>query len=208
MAAAQATHSNVVVAGRRSGRRAMSMAAGEVAVPSETSADTEQAELARERTEPHADAQGEHEELMAITSVAALIQRSRTRWPSTMAHDALGAHARDELGITRERRRCVVLQAALASACSFAGAPPAAPWVGAARRAGAGDGGRPARHLLGHWPWGSPPASRRLRHRGVSAGHWAHRRHPPHGMPPLASPGAVGLWWAGKTRKRFFRNVW
>src|SRR6476661_5524539 len=66
VAAAQATHSNIVVAGVAGlVAGAMSMAAGEY-VSVQSQADTEQAELARERTELHADAQGEHEELMAI----------------------------------------------------------------------------------------------------------------------------------------------
>ena len=66
VAAAQAPHSHVVVAGVAGlVAGAMSMAAGEyVSVHSQT--DTEQAELQRERTELTADAQGEHEELREI----------------------------------------------------------------------------------------------------------------------------------------------
>src|ERR1700675_1127031 len=66
VAAAQATHSNIVVAGVAGlVAGAMSMAAGEY-VSVHSQADTEQADLARERTELQADTQGEHEELMAI----------------------------------------------------------------------------------------------------------------------------------------------
>ncbi len=113
VAAAQATHSNVMVAG------AMSMAAGEY-VSVHSQADTEQAELARERTELHADATGEHEELMAIYVGRGLDPALADQVAAQlMAHDALGAHARDELGIT-ETLRARPVQAALASACSFA----------------------------------------------------------------------------------------
>ena len=67
----------------------------------QSQADTEQAELARERTELHADAQGEQEELMAIY-VGRGLDRALAHQVAEqlMAHDALGAHARDELGIT------------------------------------------------------------------------------------------------------------
>jgi VIT1/CCC1 family predicted Fe2+/Mn2+ transporter len=120
MAAAQATHSNVVVAGVAGlVAGAMSMAAGEY-VSVQSQADTEQAELARERTELHADAQGEHEELMAIYVGRGLDPAlAKQVAEQLMAHDALGAHARDELGIT-ETLSARPLQAALASACSFA----------------------------------------------------------------------------------------
>src|SRR5207248_657928 len=121
MAAAQATHSNVVVAGVAGlVAGAMSMAAGEY-VSVQSQADTEQAELARERTELHADAQDEHEELMAIYVGRGLEPAlAHQVAEQLMAHDALGAHARDELGIS-ETLRARPLQAALASACSFAG---------------------------------------------------------------------------------------
>src|SRR6266850_6708831 len=66
VAAAHATHSNVVVAGVAGlVAGAMSMAAGEY-VSVHSQADTEQAELARERTELTEDDQGEHEELMEL----------------------------------------------------------------------------------------------------------------------------------------------
>ena len=96
------------------------MAAGEY-VSVQSQADTEQAELARERTELHADAQGEHEELMAIYVGRGLDPAlAHQVAEQLMAHDALGAHARDELGIT-ETLSARPLQAAMASACSFAG---------------------------------------------------------------------------------------
>ena len=120
VAAAHATHSNVVVAGVAGlVAGAMSMAAGEY-VSVHSQADTEQAELARERTELQADSPGEHEELMAIYVGRGLDPAlAKQVAAQLMAHDALGAHARDELGIT-ETLRARPLQAALASACSFA----------------------------------------------------------------------------------------
>jgi VIT1/CCC1 family predicted Fe2+/Mn2+ transporter len=92
MAAAQATHSTVVVAGVAGlVAGAMSMAAGEY-VSVQSQADTEQAELARERTELHADAQGEHEELMAIYVARGLDPAlAHQVAEQLMAHDALGA---------------------------------------------------------------------------------------------------------------------
>ena len=120
VAAAQATHSHVLVAGVAGlVAGAMSMAAGEY-VSVHSQADTEQAELQRERTELHADEQGEHEELMEIYIGRGLDPAlAKQVAEQLMAHDALGAHARDELGIS-ETRRARPLQAALASACSFA----------------------------------------------------------------------------------------
>lgn len=98
---------------------AMSMAAGEyVSVSSQ--ADTERADLARERRELAEDAGQEHEELTLIYMGRGL-DRSLAEQVSTqlMAHDALGAHARDELGIS-EALAARPVQAALASAASFA----------------------------------------------------------------------------------------
>src|SRR5919201_2776927 len=120
MAAAQTPHSNVVVAGVAGlVAGAMSMAAGEY-VSVQSQADTEQAELARERTDLHADAQGEHEELMAIYIGRGLDPAlAHQVAEQLMAHDALGAHARDELGIT-EALSARPLQAAGTSAASFA----------------------------------------------------------------------------------------
>jgi VIT1/CCC1 family predicted Fe2+/Mn2+ transporter len=97
----------------------MSMAAGEyVSVHSE--ADTEEADLDLERTELRTDSAGEHRELAAI-----YIGRGLDPWLANqvadqlMAHDALGSHARDELGIS-ETLKARPVQAALASAASFA----------------------------------------------------------------------------------------
>jgi vacuolar iron transporter family protein len=120
VAAAHATHSNVVVAGVAGlVAGAMSMAAGEY-VSVHSQADTEQAELARERTELTADEKGEHEELMEIYIGRGLDPAlAKQVAEQLMAHDALGAHARDELGIS-ETLRARPLQAACASACSFA----------------------------------------------------------------------------------------
>jgi VIT1/CCC1 family predicted Fe2+/Mn2+ transporter len=98
---------------------ALSMAAGEyVSVSSQ--ADTEQADLAREQGELARDPDSEHLELAGI-------YRSRGLSPeladvvarALAAHDVLGAHARDELGIT-EATQARPLQAALASAAAFA----------------------------------------------------------------------------------------
>src|SRR6202162_5994839 len=120
VAAAHATHSNVLVAGV-AGLVAggMSMAAGEY-VSVQSQADTELAELKLERAELKADDVGEHKELMAIY-VARGLDPSLAKQVAQqlMAHDAIGAHARDELGIS-ETLRARPIQAALASAGSFA----------------------------------------------------------------------------------------
>ncbi len=97
---------------------AMSMAAGEyVSVSSQ--ADTERADLDKERKELATDPQHEHEELAAIYVGrgldAALAAEVATRLTK---HDALGAHARDELGIS-ETLSARPVQAALASAGTF-----------------------------------------------------------------------------------------
>jgi vacuolar iron transporter family protein len=120
VAAAHAVHSNILlagVAGLVAG--AMSMAAGEY-VSVHSQADTEQADIELERKELKADDKGEHSELMAIyvgrgldPSLAKQVARQ------LMVHDAIGAHARDELGIS-EILRARPIQAALASAGSFA----------------------------------------------------------------------------------------
>jgi VIT1/CCC1 family predicted Fe2+/Mn2+ transporter len=120
VAAAHATHSNVLVAGVAGlVAGAMSMAAGEY-VSVHSQADTEQAALKIERAELKADDAGEHKELTAIYIARGLgpaLAKQVAR--QLMAHDALGAHARDELGIS-ETLRARPLQAALASAGSFA----------------------------------------------------------------------------------------
>jgi vacuolar iron transporter family protein len=120
VAAAHATHSNVLVAGVAGlVAGAMSMAAGEY-VSVHSQADTEQAELELERAELEADDKGEHKELAAIY-VARGLDPSLAKQVAQqlMAHDALGAHARDELGISKTLSARPI-QAALASAGSFA----------------------------------------------------------------------------------------
>src|SRR6266446_458399 len=114
------TRSSVLIAGVAGlVAGAMSMAAGEY-VSVHSQADTEQAELARERTELTEDDQGEHEELMELYVGRGLDPALAHQVAAQlMAHDALGAHARDELGIT-ETLSARPLQAACASACSFA----------------------------------------------------------------------------------------
>ena len=126
VAASHATHLSVLVAGVAGlVAGAMSMAAGEY-VSVHSQADTEEAELKRERAELKADNKGEHEELTAIyvdRGLDPLLAKQVA--DQLMAHDALGAHARDELGIS-ESLRARPIQAALASASSFAvgaGAP-------------------------------------------------------------------------------------
>jgi VIT1/CCC1 family predicted Fe2+/Mn2+ transporter len=120
VAAAHATRSNILVAGVAGlVAGAMSMAAGEY-VSVHSQADTEEAELELERAELKADDKGEHRELMAIY-VARGLDPSLAKQVAEqlMVHDALGAHARDELGIS-ETFRARPIQAALASAASFA----------------------------------------------------------------------------------------
>ena len=98
---------------------AMSMAAGEyVSVSSQ--ADTENADLARERSELAQDPKQEHAELTAIYRQRGLSEALASNVATElMAHDALGAHARDELGIS-ETLAAKPVQAALASAATFA----------------------------------------------------------------------------------------
>src|ERR1700731_1264510 len=113
VAAAHGTRSNVLVAG------GMSMAAGEY-VSVHSQADSEQADLARERAELRADDRGEHKELMAIYVGRGLDPSLAEQVADQlMAHDAIGAHARDELGMS-ETLRARPIQAALAWASSFA----------------------------------------------------------------------------------------
>src|SRR5262245_50433409 len=100
VAAAESTHTSVLIAGIAGlVAGAMSMAAGEyVSVSSQ--ADTENAELSRERQELKDDIGGEREELAQIyvkRGVTPELARQVAR--QLMAKDALGAHARDELGI-------------------------------------------------------------------------------------------------------------
>jgi VIT1/CCC1 family predicted Fe2+/Mn2+ transporter len=98
---------------------AMSMAAGEY-VSVHSQADTENADLARERAELEKDPAAEERELSAIYVKRGLDAALAAQVSSQlMAHDALGAHARDELGIS-EAFSARPVQAALASAASFA----------------------------------------------------------------------------------------
>lgn len=120
VAAAHGSHRNILVAGVASlFAGAMSMAAGEyVSVYSQ--ADTEQADLSLEREELRTNEQGERKELASIY-VARGLDRSLAEQVAEqlMAHDALAAHARDELGIS-ETLAARPVQAALSSAASFA----------------------------------------------------------------------------------------
>jgi VIT1/CCC1 family predicted Fe2+/Mn2+ transporter len=120
VAASHATHSNVLVAGVAGlVAGAMSMAAGEY-VSVHSQADTEHAELELERAELKADDKGEHKELTAIYIARGLNPSlAKQVADQLMAHDAIGAHARDELGIS-ETLRARPIQAALTSAGSFA----------------------------------------------------------------------------------------
>ena len=105
---------------------ALSMAAGEyVSVSSQ--ADTERADLARERSELAAAPEQERAELAGIYRSRGLSRELADQVADQLtAHDALGAHARDELGLL-EMTRARPIQASLASAASFAvgAAPPA-----------------------------------------------------------------------------------
>ncbi len=120
VATAHATHSNILVAGVAGlVAGSMSMAAGEY-VSVHSQADTEQAELDLERRELKADTGGEHSELAAIYVSRGLEPAlAKQVAEQLMAHDALGAHARDELGIS-ETLSARPVQAGLASAGSFA----------------------------------------------------------------------------------------
>lgn len=119
VAAAHASHQSIVVAGVAGlVAGAMSMAAGEY-VSVHSQADTEKADLDRERTELQTDVPGEHRELAAIYVGRGLDPELANKVADQlMAHDALGAHARDELGIS-QTTKARPLQAALASAASF-----------------------------------------------------------------------------------------
>lgn len=98
---------------------AMSMAAGEyVSVSSQK--DTENADLDRERRELATDPVHEHEEMTQIYMGRGLDKALAAQVATQlMSHDALGAHARDELGIT-EMMTAKPMQAAMASAATFA----------------------------------------------------------------------------------------
>ena len=105
------------VAGLMAG--AMSMAAGEY-VSVHSQADTENAELERERREIELHPEAEHVELAGIYMKRGLSpELARQVAVQLMKHDALGAHVRDELGIS-DTMSANPIQAALASAASFA----------------------------------------------------------------------------------------
>ena len=126
VAAAQAERGPVLLsalAGLVAG--ALSMAAGEyVSVSSQS--DTEEADLARERKELAADPEHERQELAGIYESRGLTPELALQVADQLtAKDALGAHARDELGMS-DMTRARPIQAALSSAAAFAAgaAPP------------------------------------------------------------------------------------
>ncbi len=120
VAAASASHGSILltgIAGLVAG--AMSMAAGEY-VSVHSQADTEAADLWRERAELASDPVAEQRELAAIYVSRGLAPGlAQQVAEQLMKHDAIGAHARDELGIS-ESLSARPIQAALASAASFA----------------------------------------------------------------------------------------
>ncbi|MGA9127676.1 MAG: VIT family protein [Terracidiphilus sp.] len=120
VAAAHGTHRSILVAGIAglvSG--AMSMAASEY-VSVHSQADTEEAELAFERTKLKCDSKGERQALTAIYVARGLDPLLANQVAQQLiAYDELGAYARDELGIS-EKFRARPIQASMAAACSFA----------------------------------------------------------------------------------------
>jgi vacuolar iron transporter family protein len=142
VAAANASHATLLVTGMAGlVAGAMSMAAGEY-VSVHSQADTERADLSRERTELASNPKAEHLELANIYRLRGVSpELARQVADQLMAHDALGSHARDELGIS-ETLTAKPIQAALASAASFvvgaalplavvfiAPAPRVVPWI-------------------------------------------------------------------------------
>jgi VIT1/CCC1 family predicted Fe2+/Mn2+ transporter len=119
VAASNASKQSVLVAGVAGlVAGAMAMATGEyVSVSSQS--DTENADLEREREELETSPQAEHRELAAIYVARGLTPEIAEEVAKQLtAHDALGAHARDELGIS-EITIAKPIQAALASAATF-----------------------------------------------------------------------------------------
>ncbi len=120
VASAHASHASILIAGV-SGlvAGAMSMSAGEyVSVSSQS--DSERADLARERQELHDDPASELRELAGIYVKRGLDNKLALQVAEQlMAHDALGAHSRDELGIS-DATAARPVQAAMASAAAFA----------------------------------------------------------------------------------------
>jgi len=120
VAASNASHQSVLIAGVAGlVAGALSMAAGEyVSVSSQ--ADTEQADLGRERVELATDIESERDELTSIYIGRGLDPGlARQVALKLMENDPLAAHARDELGIT-EAASARPIQAALTSALTFA----------------------------------------------------------------------------------------
>jgi vacuolar iron transporter family protein len=119
LAAAHSSHATLLLSGTAAlVAGAMSMAAGEY-VSVHSQADTEAAALAQERAELHEDFAGERHELTDIYIRRGIdADLARKVAEQLMAHDALGSHARDELGIS-PGSRARPLQAAAASAGSF-----------------------------------------------------------------------------------------
>lgn len=119
VAAANSTHQNILLTGTAGlVAGAMSMAAGEyVSVSSQS--DTERADLKREQGELTQDIEGERRELAEIYRARGLDSALSLQVATQlMAHDALGSHAREELGIN-EITKARPVQAAAASAVSF-----------------------------------------------------------------------------------------
>ena len=117
VAAARGSRSSVLVAGI-AGLVAETISMAGVSVHSQVG--TEKADLGRERAELRADDDGERNELTAIYVGRGLDPSlAKQVADQLMAHDAIGAHARDELGIS-EALRARPVQAAFASAGSFA----------------------------------------------------------------------------------------
>ena len=120
VAASHATQQSVLIAGVAGlAAGAMSMAAGEYVSVSSQEA-TERADIAREKKELAHRPEAEHRELAAIYEQRGLDAKLAAQVAEQlMAHDAIGAHARDELGIT-EQLAARPVQAAFASAGTFA----------------------------------------------------------------------------------------
>jgi VIT1/CCC1 family predicted Fe2+/Mn2+ transporter len=120
VAAAHVSQANILLSGTAAlVAGAMSMATGEY-VSVRSQADTQAAALAQERAELEVDFAGERRELTEIYVHRGLDAKLAGQVAAQlMAHDALGSHARDELGLTSVSK-ARPLQAALASAASFA----------------------------------------------------------------------------------------
>ena len=120
VAASHASQANILLSGTAAlVAGAMSMATGEY-VSVHSQADTEAAALSQERAELEADFAGERRELTEIYVRRGLnVKLAGEVAAQLMAHDALGSHARDELGFSANSK-ARPLQAALSSAASFA----------------------------------------------------------------------------------------